>query len=709
MSYLRNKNWLEYAMLISVLFVALCLRLYFFVGVNLNDDLEYSDQAYRLATGIGREGYAFSSIDSLRFLMVLPVALGYWLFGVSFASSSIYPLLCSLATIALTHVLARLLFGFEVALAASLMLAFFPLDVVYSTQLVPTVPLACFLVACLLCFVKADLMSQSDRQSARKRSELVFFMSGVLLGMGWMVNEPAPLFGFTVFFYAVSRGRSYRGFFLFCLGALSVLLIECSALYFSQSDFFWRFHVIHSEEIRVPTNTELSYYPRTFFKLRGLNFASAEGYFGVFWYLFVASSLLLVLAWRREVLFLVFGTWLVVFYFQFGAMTLAGKPTAKWIRYLEMVLPFAVVSVSYFAFGLSNYRRWKWAGWGIVVAFIMSSMWFIPGAVSAQRMNTLPFRLIADAIVDERCEKPVYIDPGAFGFVDLRLKRERDIRYLTGGSLAAIDDACVVLNGSRGLFENEEMRAKTPVTDKMAPTTWRLLRRIDLPIEAGYQGVSPILYEAPPLSFPEAWRGDAASKAGNDETAPSLNSDLRGDVKCYGRIGSSAVPYVDLISTSLSQFGRVLLFRADIGGDPRRDNLADRTIAHLWYLDLDQNKSTGQARDGLGAEFNVRLSRNSGKWRVDVDDNNQFDEFTYDGSSPSYRIKESSVQVFLPLDGFSSADQRRIGPPQKEERIFRHSHQFDWAAETSVRNRREPDEADCLDRSEVVRDYTLPR
>ena len=94
-----------------VLSFGIGLRIWWFQGIGLNDDTEYADSAYRLASGFGIHQYALGSIDSIRFGMVLPVPRSTGLMGVSNVTSGIFPLFCSSLTMWLTYLLGRALFS----------------------------------------------------------------------------------------------------------------------------------------------------------------------------------------------------------------------------------------------------------------------------------------------------------------------------------------------------------------------------------------------------------------------------------------------------------------------------------------------------------------------------------------------------------------------------------------------------------------------
>ena len=76
----RIKQFKPELWLIIIVIFALIIRMNFFLGMNLNDDLCYLDSAYRITQG----EFRFSEwIFSPRIMMNYPIALFFWLMSVN--------------------------------------------------------------------------------------------------------------------------------------------------------------------------------------------------------------------------------------------------------------------------------------------------------------------------------------------------------------------------------------------------------------------------------------------------------------------------------------------------------------------------------------------------------------------------------------------------------------------------------------------------
>jgi hypothetical protein len=65
--------------------------------------------------------------------------------------------------------------------------------------------------------------------------------------------------------------------------------------------------------------------------------------------------------------------------------------------------------------------------------------------------------------------------------------------------------------------------------------------------------------------------------------------------------------FVDILSARVEQDGGLLTFVIETRGDiPTTLSQPDDSIIYLWFVDADNNPSTGQPHGDLGSEFNVR-------------------------------------------------------------------------------------------------------
>jgi len=141
-----------------ILAMALILRLVFWVGPGQRDDEQYLRTAHMILAS--QYNPLHGTVFSVRTAVCFPIAWFWKLFGTGCATASLYFLLCGQMIVFLGGWLGRSLFGPAEGIISACVLAFLPLDIVFSTQLMPDLPLAAWIAASVCLAVAA-----SDRAS----------------------------------------------------------------------------------------------------------------------------------------------------------------------------------------------------------------------------------------------------------------------------------------------------------------------------------------------------------------------------------------------------------------------------------------------------------------------------------------------------------------------------------------------------------------
>jgi len=115
----RNKNRL---ILISIIVLALIIRILFYTGIGTSDSMAYTEYANNYK--VGKLTYN-SGHSPFRIGILIPVSILYNLFGVNEFTSNILILLISLGMIILAYSTGKLLFNEKTGLLASLFPLFF--------------------------------------------------------------------------------------------------------------------------------------------------------------------------------------------------------------------------------------------------------------------------------------------------------------------------------------------------------------------------------------------------------------------------------------------------------------------------------------------------------------------------------------------------------------------------------------------------------
>ena len=224
------------AWLPGILAVALLIRLLLFSGIQGNDDAIYYSGALRISRG---EPLPQDDLLQTRVGYVAPLAVLFRVLGPGLLGLTALPLLVSLGLVSLAYLLGRDRYGERVGRGAALILAVFPLDVAYATQLNTDGALALWLglAAWLLGRVP------SATSPAGRTSHAV--LAGLCLGMAHLTKESAlPL---SLFLVPILAGRDR----LRCLLTAGVTLagvvgIEALAYQVWTGDALHRVHLAHT-------------------------------------------------------------------------------------------------------------------------------------------------------------------------------------------------------------------------------------------------------------------------------------------------------------------------------------------------------------------------------------------------------------------------------------------------------------------------------
>src|SRR4029453_15999995 len=139
--------------LVLVLIGAALLRLVFFSGLVLYDDISYVRRAYELSTG--RMEPPMTHFQA-RIGLVGPTALVYRAFGVGPGTTAAVPLACSLLGVLAAFLLGARLFGVQTGPLAAFLLAIFPMDVIFASELFATTPATLLVGSALGFFLLAE-------------------------------------------------------------------------------------------------------------------------------------------------------------------------------------------------------------------------------------------------------------------------------------------------------------------------------------------------------------------------------------------------------------------------------------------------------------------------------------------------------------------------------------------------------------------------
>lgn len=202
--------------LLAVVALALVVRCAWFVGLLVDDDLDYFRQAHLLSRGqwTPQPDWVFS----LRLAFLGPMAAAFAAFGAGEGSAMLYGIACSAGEVVLGFLLARR-FGRSSAVVAGGVLALYPLSAFYASTGRPDAALSFWMGLSVFLFLRAH-----DGGTPPRRRTL--FFAGVALGVAFWVVERAILLLPFLGLYALIVRRGVRPYLAAGAGFVAVLAVE---------------------------------------------------------------------------------------------------------------------------------------------------------------------------------------------------------------------------------------------------------------------------------------------------------------------------------------------------------------------------------------------------------------------------------------------------------------------------------------------------
>lgn len=494
--------------------LALILRLYFFIGITYSmeqDEGIYLTTVHRVCTGDFSVHFADKPADYIpnpaecfqfRYALLYIPFFFYKILGVSDFSTVFFSLLCSIATVVLAFHTGRLLLGPSAGLAAALLCAIYPLDVLYSTRLMPDGPMAFFFWLSLYLFLRADRCGNATHRLMNYKS-LLYLAAGLSIGVCYTIRLTMVFIAVLIAMQMLYERRVDRRQFMVLAGFCLILIAEGSYFMWHGDDFFLNFKInsrMYEGKFLTERPDALALIPgflncwfveaipfyyaqEILHSLRSLK----ENPFGFFWAATIAAVLIVLI--RREKRLYLMAAWLVALYLlhEFFPVRLTFNTDGALInyyllvqrvRYLTvMVLPSAVLT----AYLLMQLQKIRLAG-ALYIALAVTSVIAIHHYYEYLRAGVAAINQACDYL-HQLPPKTIYTDFMAQHHIQYRFGFTRDGEIKNFGDMnGPLSDAYVVLGGSRGM--DVSPATMTDLTEKgmrKKDASWRLLQKIANP------------------------------------------------------------------------------------------------------------------------------------------------------------------------------------------------------------------------------------
>jgi len=458
----KNKKFL----LILIVLFGIILRLAFFTGMTISDPLAYSKAANDINIGKGIDPASTLTL-STRLGIVYATAFSYRIFGINDFSSVSFTLLTSIGSIILIYYFGKLLFDENIGLTAAFLLSFFPLDVVYSTQLVSDIPSAFFMSLGVYVFLYSEIKNKTNYWS--------YLLSGLLIGIGYLIRESALLIALFFVAYILYKRKLKFQYFMVPLGVLIVIMLEMLVFMNLTGDPFFRFTT--SQDYLKEASALHNYFGRLDFPIGLLHYPwmfLTNELLSAF-YIFASFAALYFLMQRKKKTYTLL-LWLIplLIYLSFGSGSLTKYVPFRAVDRYTMIFTIpAILLLALFLKTNKFIEKKKLMTFSIGILMLSSifAAYLHDNRNQLGRLRELSAEILA-------FQKPIYIDERsllALNYIS-GFKNSADLRQYPD-DMSKISDSYVIINAEmiRNLKEANPAIILPKETEKI-PSSWQLIK-----------------------------------------------------------------------------------------------------------------------------------------------------------------------------------------------------------------------------------------
>ena len=216
---------------IVILCIGVLLRLLMFSGYIGGDDIAYIARAAAMSQG---DLSAPVTHWGSRTLIVLLTTLSISVFGVNDFSITFFPFIFSIGSIILSYLIGKQLFDPVTGVFAAFLIAIFPMEVLFASQLFPYAFIGTLSALCFYLFLRGE----------QRESYILLLFSGAALGVAYLSRITALYCLLFFAFYLLYKRQFFVRYIYFVIGLLGIILIEITYYYLLTGDPLHRLHIL---------------------------------------------------------------------------------------------------------------------------------------------------------------------------------------------------------------------------------------------------------------------------------------------------------------------------------------------------------------------------------------------------------------------------------------------------------------------------------
>jgi len=483
-------------LLFIIVIIALSVRLIFFVGFIGSDDVVYAHIVHSIMAGTYGGG-----IISYRVGLIYPVRFFFSLFGINDYSLALFPLLSSLASIVVVFYLGKLLFTERMGLVAALLLAFFPLDIIYATKLYSDIPVALWTGLSVLFFL------MGERGPKEPRSIVYFLSSGLCMGLGYITKLSGVLLILFFLTYVIYKRRIKVSHVYLILGFLVVFISENLVYHLWGSEQLLSRITTVSKSVTTSKIVTPPKLPQSSFLLYPWLMYISFSHFG-FYFHFISFAAIYCIIKKVKAAYapLLWATSLFL-YLEFGSWSPFRYVVPQHVpRYLTLISMPVVLVLSAFYAGEKNLLRKKIVLFSLVL-LLATSLFFVQLINETDfKIRPILYKQVANYL-NEQPKSTVYVPQlykrvleYLWGFKGTHVITEYNRHSYTRRAdhfpvdLRSVKDAFIIIDHGLIAHQSRLYSVRYPETIMNPPTHWKPVKIIEYsPTERWYSSAKVVV------------------------------------------------------------------------------------------------------------------------------------------------------------------------------------------------------------------------
>ena len=391
------------------------------------DDIAYIGLAHSIYTGHFALPHPESNfIFAVRMMIYVPIFIFWKLLGISEISACLYFLFCSLTLILSSYLIGNLMYGYWEGIISALIMCFLPIEIVFSSQIMPDVPQSAFFGVATFLFLLGR----------KKQNILYIILSGIVLALCVMSKEFAVIYFLIMAVFAFynigNMNLNFKKSFYF----LCILYSASFATLF----LWWLPYIIHSipwSPIKMILhnaqwdkngNPDTWYYFKIMFNL--YDYPWSNRYFGIFYYLVIPSIIIVIGKEYRRAFPILFWFLFYIIFLQWIGPWLANRPTCERMERFLIPLSLPASLIVARALGLMWQRGiiLKATATLIVIILCINLLQVtVSYAYPSEYIHLRNLKEVAKLLPDLN-KKPIYLDNGSADKMRFLTIYKHDIR-----------------------------------------------------------------------------------------------------------------------------------------------------------------------------------------------------------------------------------------------------------------------------------------